>query len=155
MSFNVPSPADRLAQAGVNVRDAPEVASGGRQRPLNFAVTATQRQGKRSPAVHGRGDLQVSPGTLAFVPFNASDGLGQLVHHGDRITLVTAWLSVPWARTFLTLKNDGSAVRIAIPTSVRRRLRRALASSGITVRRTAGWRAPPLPKMRRPSSNAT
>ena len=70
MSFNIPSPADRLLKAGVNVRDA-EVPGRSRQQPLNFAVTATQSQGKRSAARHGRGDLQVSPGTLAFVPFNA------------------------------------------------------------------------------------
>jgi hypothetical protein len=146
VSFNAPSPADRLLQAGVTVRDAPRVPSGNRQHPNNIAVTATQSQGRRSPPTHGRGELQISPRTLAFRPFNPADGLGQLVSHGDRITLVTARLSPPWARTFLMLGNGGARLRIAIPTSSRRRLRRALESSGIKVRRTAAWRAPAPPK---------
>jgi hypothetical protein len=148
VSGNIPSVADRLLQAGVAVRDTPEGAGSRRARPLSFAVTASQNQGEGSGLKHGRGELQISPDAIAFVPFNPSDEIGELAHGVRSLMLTKVRLARPSSNTFLMLGAPGCGLRISVSALTRRKLRRALQDCAVSVQEGTVWRAPSAPGCR-------
>jgi hypothetical protein len=81
---------------------------------------------------HGRGDLLLTAEAVTFHPGDASSGRS-LTHTGPSLTLTTAVLAAPWATNYLTLEDHRGKVRVATSLFVRRRLRRALSETGVTV----------------------
>lgn len=117
-------------------------------RTPTFPVRATSvRAGKRS---HGRGQLLISADAVVFSPFDwtgDSSGSWELVHTGRKVTITTALLRPPWADTFLILKDKKTGhVRAGTSVFARRRLRRALRESGVTVAQRTSLGPPPLPR---------
>jgi hypothetical protein len=90
----------------------------------------------------------MSSEAVVFSPFawtGDSVGAGEVVDTGRRLTITTAVLCPPWADTFLILKdNKAGYLRAGTSVFARRRLRRALRESGVTVAQRTSWRPPPL-----------
>jgi hypothetical protein len=64
------------------------------------------------------------------------------------VVITTARLRLPLANVFLLLHDKDSEVRLAVSLFARRRLRRALRASGVSVDDQASWRAPRLSSAR-------
>jgi hypothetical protein len=85
---------------------------------------------------------------VVFAPFawtGDSIGTEELVDSDRSVTITTALLYPPWADTVLLLNHKAWEVRVGTSVFARRRLRRALRESGVTVAQKTSWRPPPLP----------
>jgi hypothetical protein len=116
--------------------------------PASFPVVAVVARADGSgPSRWVRGELRISPGAIVFSPFataHPGEGAGDLIHRARTIAMTTAWLSPPWANTFLLLQDGTSHARVAAPLRSRRRLARELARSGLTLQTAGSWRPPEL-----------
>jgi hypothetical protein len=114
--------------------------------PSTFAVSATMMRSGR--AAHGRGELLISPDSVAFAPFASTGSLaeaGEFTHTGRTITMTGAWRCPPWANTFLLLRHGNSHVRVVMSISARHRLKHSLRKSGMKVSEETSWGPPRLP----------
>lgn len=110
-----------------------------------FAVTATFMGSGNAPKKHREGELIISPDAIAFIGHDL-DEPKRFDHAESDIKMVKGLLCLPWANTFLFLIDSASTVRIAVPMSARRGLRRALRDAGVTVHKQSSSRTPELPR---------
>lgn len=117
--------------------------------PDSFAGRARYiSSGRRSRRTPGRGRLWITPEGVSFAE---SAGTRQFVHGSPDVVLVRARLRPPLANTFLILRAGRARLRVTVSGLNRRRLRRALRQTGLTVVDVTRWTAPVSATSARPS----
>ena len=139
-------PDHRANPLEAEARRAEHDSRGPRQATTStLAVAATLTRDGDAGRVRVRGELAISEGRIAFVPFATTSRLSvgrELVHRARTVTIARAWLRPPWANSFVLLDDRNLHLCAGTPPFARRRRPRRLQQAGFTVNELSVRRAP-------------